>query len=467
MKKRYYAIIFVLLIYNYDWLFLIYDFCFNKPASTLKETVHYKFLERNFTVKSDGSYAVVEKIQGVMKKNVSENFFYEMRYVNNQNDIKILEAKSIVDGEEYIISHEKINNANENNLDINNSHRSKVLKVPILAKNIGDQFYIKRLVNVNSNEAFPNFFAHTLVFDSLDGAVDDMHININSEIPLYYEFNNPSNHLDIRGNYLNKFNDYTQNYNISIKFHGPLQISNKMHWLHKFFYKNKKVDSSELTWISVSSETKWSDLNKIMWRKYKELLSQSLPKSFLDIANKAILIKDKDDQIEYVLSSVKKIIHYNKKRYAIKGGYLPRDLTEVEKSGYGDCKDFAVVTAVILNKIGYNANIASIDAGASEENLFWGMQTDYFNKFLNKALPDLGIFNHVVVMIKNEQSGREEYWIDPLYGNSIYNIPTSILNKFVLVVNGNSATLKQITHKTILDKIYEGFKEGFIDRVSS
>ena len=103
MKKRYYAIIFVLLIYNYDWLFLIYDFCFNKPASTLKETVHYKFLERNFTVKSDGSYAVVEKIQGVMKKKVSENFFYEMRYVNNQNDIKILEAKSIVDGEEYII----------------------------------------------------------------------------------------------------------------------------------------------------------------------------------------------------------------------------------------------------------------------------------------------------------------------------------------------------------------------------
>jgi hypothetical protein len=70
-------------------------------------------------------------------------------------------------------------------------------------------------------------------------------------------------------------------------------------------------------------------------------------------------------------------------------------------------------------------------------------------------------------MIKNEESGREEYWIDPLYGNSIYNIPTSILNKFVLVVNGNSATLKQITHKTILDKIYEGFKEGFIDRVSS
>ena len=40
-------------------------------------------------------------------------------------------------------------------------------------------------------------------------------------------------------------------------------------------------------------------------------------------------------------------------RRSISGNVFPRDLNEVAKTQYGDCKDFSFVTGAILKKLGY------------------------------------------------------------------------------------------------------------------
>ena len=304
---------------------------------------------------------------------------------------------------------------------------------------------------------------HTFAFDSLDDIVGKAHFNINSEIPIYYKFNDPFSRLTINARN-HKNSNFDQKYSIDIEFQGPLKISNKKYMKHKFFSKNKAADSSDITWISISSKQSWSELNKIVWRQYQKIYNQDLPNKFQEVANKALLIKDEYEQIKYILSAVNEIINYDKRSSGSAEGYLPRSLKEIEESGYGDCKDIAAVIALILNRVGCSsAKIVMVDSGSSKDSLLWGIKVDFFNKFLYKTLPNMKIFNHAVVMIEDKEG--EKHWIDPEYGN-IYKAPAFILNKYALVIDGKSG-LVQITHKTILDKINEGFKEGFIDRVGS
>src|SRR5690606_21899698 len=78
------------------------------------------------------------------------------------------------------------------------------------------------------------------------------------------------------------------------------------------------------------------------------------------------------------------------------GGYWARKPQEVIASGFGDCKDKALLLAVILKRLGIEAAVALTDVDAGPA--------------LPEEVPMLGAFDHAIVRIRHDGAS---HWVDP------------------------------------------------------
>lgn len=78
------------------------------------------------------------------------------------------------------------------------------------------------------------------------------------------------------------------------------------------------------------------------------------------------------------------------------GGYLARSPAEVLSSGFGDCKDKALLLVTMLRHMGIEAEVALTHLGEGHA--------------LPQLLPRLGAFDHMVVRIRIDGN---TYWVDP------------------------------------------------------
>ena len=78
------------------------------------------------------------------------------------------------------------------------------------------------------------------------------------------------------------------------------------------------------------------------------------------------------------------------------GGYWARLPQEVIASGFGDCKDKALLLAVILKRLGIEAAVALTDVDAGPA--------------LPEEVPMLGAFDHAIVRIRHDGAS---HWVDP------------------------------------------------------
>lgn len=102
------------------------------------------------------------------------------------------------------------------------------------------------------------------------------------------------------------------------------------------------------------------------------------------------------DQIRYVSLSIGA------------GSYIPRDPATVLQSGFGDCKDKALLLASSLVRLGISAEVALADLD--------------HGRALDQHLPALRDFDHAIVKAK---IGSQTYWLDAtndLQGGKAYNL---------------------------------------------
>jgi hypothetical protein len=238
---------------------------------------------------------------------------------------------------------------------------------------------------------------------------------INSEIPLYFEVNDPRGVLAVKTDHPTMFRKAT----ISIKKPIYEAVTGEA----EFIADNK------LTFFAISSEKSWEGLANKVSRRYQDVFNQDLPKSFERIRDKAAKIKDSTEQLNEVTSLLSETIQYMGDYRSVGGQMFPKDLSLIEANKIGDCKDFSAAAGAILRKLGYKAEPALVSRGVVHQPY-------------SAELPTSQAFNHVFLKVTNK-SGRI-YWLDPTnFVSMAQDIFPDIANRDVLVLDAQSPSLEK------------------------
>ena len=217
----------------------------------------------------------------------------------------------------------------------------------------------------------------------------NMELTIESALPLYYKLNNPQRFL--KSSY-RVYKKRKRQYELKLNLRRPLfkEILDENHVF---------LDINLFPWIEVATEKKWSKMVKQLVSKYEQRIAESLPKLYQNILKSAQQVKTgSEDQIDFIISSLIKNIRYMGDWRSINGGYVPRPLSVIAKTGFGDCKDLSVSLAAILQNLGFKAQVALVSRS------FFRHSSDDFK------MPSTKAFNHAIV--RAELKGQV-FWLDP------------------------------------------------------
>ncbi len=124
--------------------------------------------------------------------------------------------------------------------------------------------------------------------------------------------------------------------------------------------------------------------------------------------------------------------------------------------GFGDCKDKAVIVTGMMRKAGFDAHVALLSAGTSED--------------ISPDLPGLGGFNHAIVYV----GGKNPFFIDPTSEFS-YNgyLPLGDQGRLALVIDPRTTTVTRTPvsvskdNRTVKDITYTMKDTGYADVAES
>ncbi len=164
-----------------------------------------------------------------------------------------------------------------------------------------------------------------------------------------------------------------------------------------YFYKSPTPS------VAVSTDKDWAVINGKMVKNFESVLSEPMPKL---VADEVSRIKNQHktlvDQANAFTNFLAETHRYMGDWRTVKGGYQPRHLAEIVSSRFGDCKDFATITAKALRALGYEAHVAAVYRSSMPPSL--------------PALPAVNAFDHVVVRVTDKDG--KILWIDPTNPNS-------------------------------------------------
>ncbi len=133
---------------------------------------------------------------------------------------------------------------------------------------------------------------------------------------------------------------------------------------------------------------------------------------------------------------------------SISGNVFPRDLNEVARTQYGDCKDFSFSTGAILKKLGYKVDIVLVYRG------------EIYPEF--KAPIPFWVFNHM--MLKVQGKNGNVYWLDPTNFQSMAGeLFPDIADRMVLVISDKVAKYEKIPSINPKNSVNNIIKEYYIE----
>ncbi|MCA1366214.1 DUF3857 domain-containing transglutaminase family protein [Bradyrhizobium sp. BRP14] len=200
------------------------------------------------------------------------------------------------------------------------------------------------------------------------------------------------------------------------------------------FQENLPVDYPNFGFVQISSEFEWQPVVDALLPFYQP--AKSFPAPFetkiVEIERRHAALEDRlivalrliQDEIRYVSLSIGA------------GSYVPRRPEAVLASGFGDCKDKALLLVSALRRLGIEAEAALTDIDGG--------------KALRQSLPALQAFDHVIVKAK---IGERVWWLDAtdyLQGGRAANIVPPNYG-FALPLVASGAALEKIPVKELLE----------------
>ncbi len=348
-------------------------------------SIEYKFFNVNINVNKDGTYETEVELQAKILKESERSRFspYSFSYNNDSADFTVLEAKTIYNGKEYVVTEDMIE---DKPLASPGKGFDQLRQITISFPKIeiGAEIYFRRK-SITKKVPIDNFYG--LTFNYWGNYLQADNMKINSELPLEIKVNDPRSVLKIA----EEKKDDVHSISIALKraiyenlINEPCDgISNIKHY----------------TWVSLSSLSRWEDLAKKLAPGYYSVINQPLPATFTAIAESAASENTDEKKINAVTSLLNEKVQYMGDWRTVSGKYFPRDLEKIADSQVGDCKDFSASTAAILQKLGYKVQPILVMRGTTSISNF------------EAALPNMGNFNHVMLKVTNK--GGKIYWIDP------------------------------------------------------
>lgn len=381
--------------------------------------VVYDFFNTNIIVKKDGTYESVCDFEVTIMKERGREIFskYIINYNSGTEFADILEAKTISNGIEYIVTKDNI----EDKLIGNSSpgfDDNKQLAVNFPNLEIGTKIYLKYKFH-NKKPLIDNEFAQ--IFTSHALYLKKLKIIVNSEIDLQIKINDPYDVLSTNMQPIEGKPNYFRKIEIdSVKPITEAVIDD---------VPNGDINTKLLTYVSISSLNSWKDLGNKTAVDYMNVQNQKLPKLFIDILKEASKEKDFESQVNKIVTKLNEKIQYFGNWGSHKGRFAPQDFSVVASKQSGDCKDFSSITVKILKELGYKANVALVIRGEGQT-------------IFDDILPT-SVFNHA--MVKAQNKNGKIYWLDPTNMLSMADgIFPDIAGKYTLVLDKEESSYEKI-----------------------
>jgi hypothetical protein len=258
--------------------------------------------------------------------------------------------------------------------------------------NIGSKLYSHFIREVKEPQV-PGYFAVNFPI-GIGDFVQAFDVSFSSEAPLYFETYDPKGIISAESG--RKGQRYWLRFLLKKPIYRGVVEEN-----------NVVFDPQAAPWIGVSTAKDWSALPRQIAEGYEREISAPLPASFAGILEKARGKTTDVERIDAVTSELQGQLRYVGDWIPVKGAFFPRSLKEVERTGFGDCKDFATATVAILRRLGFDARVAWVMRG----------RTATLSPLRLAALD----FNHAIALAAK---GGQERWIDPTnltsYAKAIY-----------------------------------------------
>jgi len=379
--------------------------------------IEIKFHNQTININKDGTFEEIVEIQAKILKESGRNIFaqYGLTYNEYSSQIIILEAKTIYNGQEYIVAKDMIEDKTLSSFG-KGFDQLRQIYISFPKAELGAEIYLKYKY-IKSKVPVDNFYGSTLFFGT-HGYLQAANYKITSELPLNIKVNDPKKVLKIIKGKQGKF------YSTEIIVQKPLynDLVNES--------ENDVLNVKYLTWVSLSTLTEWKDLVMKLAPRYFEVINQPLPEIFMHIAESAVNKNTDEKKIDFVTSTLNEKIQYMGDWRTVSGQFFPRDLDKIADSQIGDCKDFSASTAAILQQLGYKVQPVLVMRGI----------TNFSNP---NALPSIENFNHAMLKIVNKEG--KIYWIDPTNFTSMAGrIFPDIANKQVLILSSQETCIDKI-----------------------
>ena len=368
-------------------------------ASRDEALLKYEQSNSTVTVNKDGSYIQeVEFKVKILKESAIDSFVNFFLTYNEQSEkVNVLSAKTITKGKTFLVTQKFIEDKPLASAPSGFDQIRQIL-ISFPKVEVGSEVYMRYRYEYKI-APYEGFFSYSQFFDST--WVSKASLKIESALPLYYKVNDPQKFLRIS---YRTFNKKKRKYQLKLSLKRSIfkKIVDE-----KYMFSNVNL----FPFIEVSSHKNWSKMVQALAPKYEAKISEPLPKLYQQILKSSKRFKTgSQDQINFIMSSLIDKIRYMRDWRSINGGYVPRSLSTIAKTGFGDCKDLSISLSAILRQLGFKAQVALIYRSSSRHS------SDDF------ALPNRSAFNHAIV---HAQIKGKELWLDPtnfsVYSQAVFS----------------------------------------------
>ena len=268
------------------------------------------------------------------------------------------------------------------------------------------------------NTALQDHFSEFVHF-GLDSYQEKKFFKITSDQQIYHELNDPWKvvHISSKKNKEGKFV-------ISAELKRPFGKLSSLQAL--------QMDMDKFTFLLLSTDKSVAGLIEKFYSHYEEVINAPLTPTLKKIADKTREKKSLEDKVNYAISQIIEEYNYLGDWRTVQGQLIPKGFKKLEKTKYGDCKDFASALTAILRKSHVKAWVAWANRGSV-----------FLNKDYKTDLILMKGFNHAIVYIKDENG--KEFWVDPTnnYANGL-KLNDDIAHAESLVLNPEIKKLKKL-----------------------
>ncbi len=378
------------------------------PATLLSKTVTYD-------VGEDGSFVETGEEEILIENEAGRQQFGTDRTVYNSRAgrFEVLAAETRIGGRVVPVPPGQIEDKPvSSNVPGFDELRRTTVAYPNVEK--GVRVY-QKYRRVKTEVPFPGHFsARFVVGNGL--AFRNLEVLIRSRKPLFTSVNDPDRRLEVT----HGVEDGRDTVRMTLKAPVYCNLADEV--------EGSFLHLDQVPYLSVSTHRDYVSMLGPMPAAVDDIIGRPLPEAFGDIPAAASKEKRPVDRLNAVTAAVADRVRYFGDWRPVNGGFVPRPLSAISESRFGDCKDLAVLTAAILRRMGMRADVAFV----------WRSSVPP----ARLALASDGAFNHAIVRATDNGA---TYWIDPTNRFSFaQGIPEDLAERDALVLDPAGPRLEQI-----------------------